>query len=193
MAASPLKPQDSTRSHERTVTVVWPSISAGPWGQWLGRLYSNRFGFPIGGVPLTLGRLMTLLTAPIGAVLYLVRKAPRWPLVLVGTVNTAGVRYRVTTQRLLIENPFEKDATPVAALPLDGFDEVKAEVQPGQDWYHAADVVLLERGVERLRLAGVPRPEPFMRTVMKTQQAAAINRPAKDAARQAGHEVIVAI
>lgn len=189
MPASPLKPHPSSLPRERTVTVVWPSISAGPWGQWLGRVYGNRLGVRIGGAPLTLGWLMVIVTAPLAGLLYMARKAPRWPLLLVGPVNTAGVRYRLTTQRLLVENPFEKDAAPVAELSLDQFDDVQAEVQPGQEWYHAGDVVFSLRGEERLRLAGVPRPEPFMQTVMKTQQAAAINRPA--ACNQTTRETVV--
>ena len=62
-------------------------------------------------------------------------------------------------------------------MPLDQFDAVNADVQSGQEWYHAGDVVFSLKGEERLRLAGVPRPEPFIQTVVKTQQAAAINRP----------------
>ena len=154
--------------------VVWPSISAGPWGRRLGRLYSNQFGFSIGGIPLTLGRLLALVTAPVAALLYLLRKAPRKPFVFFGPKNVDGVRYRLTTRRLLIEHPFEKDAAPIAELALDQFDVAQPEVQPGQAWFHAADVVFTLKGVERLRLAGVPRPDPFVRTVMKTQQAAAI-------------------
>lgn len=177
MPSSPLTPQASSLPHERTVTVVWPSISAGSWGRWLGRVYSNRIGFPIAGIPLTLGRLLAVITAPLGALLYLLRKAPRKPLVFVGPLNADGVRYRVTTQRVLIEHPFEKNAAPVAELALDQFDDVQPEIQPGQDWFHAADVVFTQRGVERLRLAGVSRPDPFIRTINKTQQAAAINRP----------------
>jgi hypothetical protein len=181
MPASPLKPHPSSLPRERTVTVVWPSISAGPWGQWLGRVYGNRLGVRIGGVPLSFGWLMVIVTAPLAGLLYMARKAPRWPLVFVGSVNTAGVRYRLTMQRLLVENPFEKDAAPVAELPLDQFDAVNADVQPGQEWYHAGDVVFSLNGKERLRLPGVPRPDPFMQTVIKTQQAAAINRPAVSA------------
>lgn len=197
MPASPLRPQaaDLPRQglpREQTVAVVWPSICAGPWGRWLGRVYGNRLGVRVGGIPLTLGWLMVIVTAPLAGLLYLIRKAPRMPLVLVGPVNAAGVRYRLTTQRLLVEHPFEKGAAPVAELPLGGFDAINIDVQPGQAWFHAGDVVFSQQGVEGLRLAGVPRPDPFVRTVMKTLQAAAIERPAKGGEVHAGREVVAA-
>ncbi len=192
MSASPLKPKNSSLPREQTVTVVWPSISAGPWGRWLGGVYGNRWGVRLGGIPLTLGWLLVIVTAPLAALFYLIGKAPRLPFVLVGPVNPAGVRYRLTTQRLLVEHPLEKDAAPVAQLPLNEFDAIDIDVQPGQGWFCAGDVVFSRQGVERLRLAGVPRPDPFVRTVMKTQQAAAMQRPAKDPAVPAGQEAIAA-
>lgn len=157
--------------------MVWPSISAGAWGQWLGRVYLNRLGVRIGGVRLTLGWLAVIVTAPFAALLYLGRKAPRKPLVFFGPVNRDGVRYRLTTQRLLVEHPFEKDSPPVAQLSIAGFDTVDIDVQPGQEWFRSGDVVFSQGGEERLRLAGVPRPEPFVRTMLKTQQAATIKQP----------------
>jgi hypothetical protein len=163
---------------EKTVTVVWPSICAGPWGRWLGRVYGNRWGVRIGGIPLTLGWLMVIVTAPLASLLYLIGKAPRMPFVLAGPVNAAAVRYRLSTHRLLVEHPFEKGAPPVAELPLSGFDAIDIEIQPGQAWFRAGDVIFSQRGVERLRLAGVPRPDPFVRTVMKTQNAATTLRSA---------------
>lgn len=167
--------------HERTVAVVWPSIAAGAWGRWLGQLYSNRVGVRIGGVPLTLGWLAVILSAPLAALLYLGRKAPRKPFVLFGPINRDGVRYRLTTERVLIERPFEKDVPPVSELALNAFDSVDLEGHPGQEWFHAADVVFFHDGEERLRLKGVSRPEPFVHTVLQAQQAAAI-RPTNAAA-----------
>ncbi|WP_146446586.1 hypothetical protein [Botrimarina colliarenosi] len=177
MPDSPHPPQPTSVPQERTVAVVWPSIAAGAWGQWLGRLYGNRLGVRIAGVPLLLGWLIAIVTAPLAALLYLARKAPRKPLVLFGPVNADGLRYRLTTKRLLIENPFEKDASPVAQLAIDDFDAVEIDVLPGQAWYHAGDVVFLKEGKERLRLAGTPRPEPFVHTVLNTQQACRLRRP----------------
>ena len=168
--AATLSPAPPT-GRESTVVVVWPSIAAGPWGRWLGRLYQNRLGVRIAGVPITLGWIAVAITAPLAGLLYLVRKAPRRPLVVVGAVNPACIRYRVTDRRVLVEHPLERDAPPVAELPLAGFDTATLDVLPGQAWFPAADVVLSHAGEERLRLRGVPRPEPFVRTLLKTRAA----------------------
>ena len=101
---------------------------------------------------------------------------------LVGPINPDSVCYRITTQRVLIEHPLEKNHAPVAQLPLDAFDGVEMEVLPGQAWFDAADVVLTHEQREVLRLRGVGRPEPFVRTLLKTQQAWAIARDAAPAA-----------
>lgn len=174
MSASPLNPRPSSAPLERTVAVEWPSICAGPWGRWLGRLYGLRAGIRLGSVPITVGWGLVVLTAPLAGLFYFAGKVPRRPFVLFGPLNPDGVRYRLTTARVLIEHPFEKDLQPLAALGLDGFDRVEIEVAPGQGWFDAGDVVLLADGEERLRLLGVGRPEPFVKTLLKTQQAATI-------------------
>ncbi|MEN0110834.1 MAG: hypothetical protein AAF805_08925 [Planctomycetota bacterium] len=169
---------------ERTVVTAWPSICEGAWGRSLGQVYSWRAGVRVGGVPLTLGWLLVLLTAPLAALLYLGRKAPRKPFVLFGPINRDCLRYRITTRRVVIEHPMERRAAPVAELPLADFDEAAIEPRPGQTWFDAADVVLLAGGEERLRLAGIARPEPFVQTLLKTQSAFVQRRPSAE--RQAG-------
>lgn len=185
MSASPH--QVRTSPPERTVAVEWPSICAGPWGQWLGRLYGLRAGIRIGSVPITVGWLLVVLTIPLAGLFYFAGKAPRRPFVLFGPLNPDGIRYRLTTARVLIEHPFEKDLEPLGAVGLSDFDRVEVEVAEGQAWFDAGDVVLFAGAEERLRLRGVGRPEPFVRTLLKTQQAATIRgtaapEPAKAAA-----------
>lgn len=153
--------------------MAWPSISAGPWGAWLGRVFSNRVGIRVGGVPVTVGWMAVIAAAPLAGALYLHRKAPRLPLVVFGPVNSAAVRYRLTTARVLIERPAERAGGIVASLALGDFDAIDIEVQPGQGWFRAADVVFMSRGSERLRLAGTPDAEPFVKTVLQTRQAMA--------------------
>lgn len=174
MSVSPAEPKRPPAQREPTVAVEWPSICAGPWGRWLGRLYGLRAGVRVGSVPITVGWALVVLTAPLAGLLYLAGKAPRRPFLLFGPLNPDGVRYRLTTARVLIEHPFEKALAPLAELGLPEFDRIEIDVLPGQGWFDAGDVVLLDDSGERLRLRGVARPEPFVRTLMKTQQAATI-------------------
>lgn len=54
-----------------------------------------------------------------------------------------------------------------AAVNLDNFDEIKIEVQKGQEWYPAGDMIFRRGDVETLRLLGVSRPETFRQTCLK--------------------------
>ncbi|MEO1497723.1 MAG: hypothetical protein AAFV43_11295 [Planctomycetota bacterium] len=161
---------------EATVANVWPSIAAGPLGRALGRLYGWRLGVRIRGVPLTIGWLMVVLTAPLAGLLFLARKAPRKPLVLFGPVNPDAVCYRLTNRGVQVVWPLERNAAPAAAITHADYDDVRIEVLPGQAWYPAGDVVFLHGETERLRLAGVPRPDPFVELCRKTHVAATIGR-----------------
>ncbi len=59
----------------------------------------------------------------------------------------------------------------VKSVPLDRFDSVHIEVQPGQEWFKAGDLVFTKGQVETFRLAGVSRPEAFRTTCMKSHLA----------------------
>ena len=59
----------------------------------------------------------------------------------------------------------------VKSVPLDRFDTITLEVQPGQEWFKAGDMVFRKGQVETFRLTGVPRPEGFMTTCVKAHQA----------------------
>jgi hypothetical protein len=56
-------------------------------------------------------------------------------------------------------------------VDLDRFDRVEIVVQPGQEWYHAGDLVFMHGQVETFRLEGVSRPEAFRATCVKSQMA----------------------
>lgn len=159
---------------EATVTTVWPSISAGPLGRTLGRLYGWRAGVRVGGVPITIGWLLVIVTAPLAGLLYLARKAPRKPFVFVGARNPDGVCYRVTNRGVKIVWPLEPLADPAGSIGHSEYDAISIEVLPGQAWFHAGDVVLHCESQEVFRLAGVPRPQPFVEMCEKTRRAATI-------------------
>jgi hypothetical protein len=52
-------------------------------------------------------------------------------------------------------------------VSLDNFDAIDVEVQKGQDWYPAGDLVIRNGALETLRLLGVSRPETFRQTCLK--------------------------
>ncbi len=139
---------------EVTIAVVWPSIAATSLGRRLGRLYAIDAGLPW----LTFGKLFALASIPIVLPLFFWMLRPR-----------ASRRYRVTNRRVLIERgvggAFE------AGIALGDFDRVEIDTLEGQGWYPAGDLRLLAGEREMLRLAGVPRPEPFRQTILKAARA----------------------
>lgn len=59
----------------------------------------------------------------------------------------------------------------VKSVHLDRFDTIDIETQPGQAWYHAADLVFRDGNVETFRLVAVSRPETFRATCLKSRAA----------------------
>lgn len=140
---------------EVPVMTVWPSIAM--YG--LGRLMGRGFAIHWPDVYLfRLGNLLALLSIPIALPLYFLRVLP-----------FLGTRYMVTNRRIVvlrgIVGKIEK------FVDLDRFDTVEIEVQPGQEWYFAGDLIFKQGAVETFRLEGVSRPEAFRATCVKSQMA----------------------
>lgn len=57
------------------------------------------------------------------------------------------------------------------SVDLDRFNKIDIVVQPGQEWYHAGDLVFMLDGVETFRLDGVSRPEAFRTTCMHSNRS----------------------
>lgn len=139
---------------EATVMTVWPSVASTTLGRALGRVYAIRDGF--GAV--SIGRLALLATIPVGLMLYLSLRLP-W----------AIRRYRLTNRRVTIERGINPQV--MQFVDLDRFDSIEVVVEPGQEWYAAADLVFRLGQVETLRLAGVSSPESFRRTCLEVRQS----------------------
>jgi hypothetical protein len=105
-----------------------------------------------------LGNLIALLSIPIALVLFFMRIAP-----------VIGTRYRLTNRRIIVERGLT--GVQDKAVDLDRFDSVTVDVQPGQAWYHAGDLVFNLGKVETFRLEGVSRPEAFRETCLKSHLA----------------------
>jgi hypothetical protein len=134
--------------------VVWPSICAFPLGRALGQKCSIQW--PSIYI-FRLGNLIALLSIPIAVFLYFYRFRPK-----------SARRYRLTNQRIIVQ----KGLQPVddRSVELDEFDAVEIDVLPGQEWFHAGDLVLKRDGAQVLRLAGVQRPAPFRECCWKAHQ-----------------------
>ncbi len=139
---------------DTTVMTVWPSVSRYALGRFLGKLYAIQLGTYIFRV----GNLIALLTAPLGAMLYVLRLAP-----------VVGVRYRLTNRRLIVERGLR--GVEERFVDLDRFDTIEIDVRPGQAWYHAGDLIFRMGNVETFRLEAVSRPQAFRQVCLKSCQA----------------------
>ena len=155
-----------SQTAEITSMVVWPSVSATGLGRFLGQLYAAKIGVGV----LNLGNFIALASIPIAIPLYLFRLAPSF----MGLPH--GVSYKLTNRRV-IEQRNElgwgtfKFGAETRSVQLDRFDEIKVQVQPGQAWFHAGDLVFLQGDVETFRLSGVSRPESFQVACMKARNS----------------------
>src|SRR5829696_2878305 len=91
---------------ETTIMTVWPTLAATAYGRWWGRRFENQFGMTVFGIPVTVGRLMALVSIPLILPLYFHMLIPRLPFVVFGVPNPACRRYRLTNRRVIVEQPF---------------------------------------------------------------------------------------
>lgn len=138
---------------EQLVMEIWPSISAYAAGRLIGRLFQ---------IPGRIGPIR--ITFFIGlAIFWLALLLYFWP----GRILT---RYCLTNRRLMIRRGFP--GREVAAVSLEDIARVEKRTQPGQEYFGAADVVVLSaNGEELLRLPGASQAESFVRAIQKTRDA----------------------
>jgi hypothetical protein len=159
-AALPDRPQaisgvSPAQTKEVMVMTVWPSVAMYGLGRALGR------GFAIKWPDVyifRLGNLLALLSIPIALKLYFFRVLPFF-----------GTRYMLTNRRVVVLRGIVGKEEKF--VDLDRFDTIEIVVQPGQEWYHAGDLVFKQGAVETFRLEGVSRPETFRATCLKSQMA----------------------
>jgi len=133
---------------------TWPSIGATPFGQTLGRAYSNKAG--IGNV-LNVGNFIALISIPQALLLYAINFNP-W----------TCRRFRLTNRRIVIERGLR--AKVEQEVLLDNFDAITFQQLPGQAWFRCADLIFTKGKVETFRLDGVPHAESFRQTCLKTMR-----------------------
>jgi hypothetical protein len=153
---------------EVTAMVVWPSLSATAFGRFWGRMFAWELGFRVFGVPLTIGRLIALMSIPFMVALYFLMRLPRFPGIIIGIRNPWCWQYRLTNRRVVVENPFGAE---IKSVSLDRFDSIEIVVEPGQRWFKAGDLVFRQGTTETFRIWAVPRPETFRQTCLKARMS----------------------
>jgi hypothetical protein len=146
---------------ETVIMETWPTLGAHSFGRFCGQLYEGGLGrLKVFGVP-----VVALLSIPFVMPLYFHMLVPRLPFVLWGWPNPACRKYRLTSRRVVVLQPFGGGEQ--QSVSLDRFDTIEIDVQPGQAWYPAGDLVFRNGKIETFRLSGVSRPEPFRETCLK--------------------------
>jgi hypothetical protein len=140
---------------ENVVMTVYPSIASSGIGQMLGRLYES-IPNKVMGVKLS-NLLFTLPTIPFALMLY-------------AQTKVTGYRYVLSNRRMTIQAALTDRQFMDVALPA--IAEIEIEQLDGQQFYHAADLVLLDAGGGVLgRLGAVPRAEIFRQTILEARDA----------------------
>lgn len=159
---------------EVTNMVAWPSVARFGIAKSMGRMFRIRAG--IGNV-LTLGNMLAAASIPVGLAMYFLKINPgfgippimSWMPKFLWIWNPLCIRYRLTNRRVVIEHGFSGEE--VLAVSLDRFDSIEVEVEPGQAWYKAGNLIFTNGGIETFRLHGVQRPETFRQTCLKSRQS----------------------
>jgi hypothetical protein len=144
-----------TSSAEAAIASVYPSIAATGVGCGLGKLY-NSIPVRIGGVKLS-NLLFVLPTAPIAALIYLLQKA-------------FGTRYLLTNRALQKWKSLGSER--VASVNLADIGDVVIRQDPGQVFYRAADLYVVNKAGDRIMsLPGVPYADVFRQTILEARDA----------------------
>lgn len=140
---------------EAIVMTVFPSVACTWFGQVLGQLYES-IPLRIGGVKLS-NLLFVLPTAPAPAFIYL------W-------LKVSGERYVLTNRALQRWRSYGNSRA--ASVNLSDIDQVVVHQEPGQVFYKAADIYILDKGGNRLMvLSGVPYATIFRQTILEARDA----------------------
>ncbi len=144
-----------TDEEEVKAATVWPSLSVYRLGRIIGQLCAIRW--PDVYI-FRLGNLMALLSIGPAILLYFWRVLP-----------VTGIRYCLTNQRVVVQKGMK--GVDDRSIALDAFDSIEVESGPGQQWYHAGDLVFRNGGSEKFRLESVSYPEAFRHSCLASRAA----------------------
>src|SRR5579872_6266732 len=137
------------------VMAVYPSIAAAGMGKLLGRLYES-IPVPIFGVKLSY-LLFCLPSAGLAVGGYFILKI-------------FGEVYALTNRTLQLRRSLGNQL--IREIKLSDIDQVVIRQEPGQEFYPAADIYLLNKAGDTLMtLPGVPRADVFRQTILEARNA----------------------
>ena len=122
---------------EVAAMTIWPTIGSYSLGRTVGKLAGNRTGWGF----FTLGKLLAVATIPISLVAFAWRLLP-----------FVARRYTLTNQRVVVQKGLSKAEE--KSVGLDEFDAIEVRVTPGQEFFHAGDVIFKRGSEELLSLPG---------------------------------------
>lgn len=140
---------------ECEIAVKYPSIAATGIGRFLGNIL-ELIPVKIWGVKISYA-LFGLAVAPIAALVYLAMKV-------------IGERYALSNRAVSIWGSLGN--TMQKSVKLTDIADVIISIQPGQEFYDAGDIYLVNaKGDPLMLLSGVPYPEIFKVTILETRDA----------------------
>lgn len=126
----------------------WPSIAAMGLGRLIGQLMAS--------LPTRILLALPVL-APLGAVLYFVQKV-------------IGERFTITNKS--VQRWSALGGRMIQRVELHDIASMQIQSLPGQEFFHAADLLLLNaKGDVVMRLAGLPRAEIFRENIAEAREA----------------------
>ncbi|MDA1161949.1 MAG: hypothetical protein O3B13_02490 [Planctomycetota bacterium] len=142
-------------SGESEIRSKYPSIAASGLGRLLGSLYET-IPFRIWGIKLSY-LIFVLPTAPLGVLLYVVAKL-------------TGERYVLTNRS--IQRWAVIGAKQFQSLALTDVADIEYVQQPGQEYFHAGDLILLNsKGDPLMKVSGVKDADIFRQIIEKVRDA----------------------
>jgi len=154
-ATAPQPISGVSAGREAVIEDVFPSISAAGLGQFLGRLMDS-IPVSINGI-----RLSQVLFAPLVA-----------PLALIGyfQFKVTGPVYILTNRNIQKRGALSRGL--LQQVTLADIDNIEIVVRPGQQFYQAGDLNLVNaKGEVLMELQGIPRPERFRQIILDAREA----------------------
>jgi len=140
--------------YENVLETVYPSVASTGLGRFMARYVYDSIPLKINGIRLS----HLLFTLPTSFV----------PLILYFHLKLFGRRYVLTNRAIAVWRSLGERL--ISRVPLADVAEITIDQQPGQEFYTAGDLYLLNsQGETLLRLDGVRHPARFRQLILDTR------------------------
>jgi hypothetical protein len=140
---------------ETEIRSRYPSIAASALGRLIGSLCES-IPAKIWGVKLSY-LIFALPLAPLGTLTYVLQKL-------------FGVKYTLTNRSVQVWSVI--GVRQHRGVALTDIADIELSVQPGQEFYNAGDLTLVDaKGDVLLKISGIQRPDIFRENILKARQA----------------------